>query len=310
MMDPRRILISGSSGLIGCAVVARRRQLGDIVVPLLRGNTRGTGLRWEPGSGTLDPQSVSGFDTVIHLAGEPVLGIWTTRKKQRILNSRVQGTEELVNALVAAHHPPRLFVCASGTNFYGNNGISVLTEDAPKGVGFLSDVCQAWEQASQPIVSVSRLVNLRIGVVLDNRGGTLKKALPVFRSGLAAIMGAGDGYISWISLADVVRVIDHLIDHNGLDGPINVVAPQPVTSEEFIRSIASAVGRGVHMHLPQWPFRLFLGELADETFLSSTRAVPAKLLTDGFHFTDATIGTTLQRLLSCDESRPTREHDQ
>jgi uncharacterized protein (TIGR01777 family) len=297
MSGPRRILISGSTGFIGRAVVARRRELGDVVVPLVRREGSAGSVHWNPGSGTLDPQLVSGFDTVVHLAGEPVVGFWTDKKRQRIFDSRVKGTAELVEALAAAPRPPRRFLCASGINFYGNRGDVLLTEDARKGTGFLAEVCEGWERASQPIANVSNLANLRIGVVLDATGGTLAKMLPMFRMGLGSIVGRGDGYISWITLADLVRVIDHLIDTSELSGALNVVAPEASTSERLAREVASALQRRVHLRLPGWPFRLVLGQLADETILGSVRAVPARLLEDGFHFEDVPLRHALEQCL-------------
>jgi uncharacterized protein (TIGR01777 family) len=294
---PRRILISGSTGFIGRAVAARRRQLGDTVVPLLRSEGAGEGVSWNPGSRSLDPRTVSGFDTVIHLAGEPVVGLWTDAKRQRIFGSRVDGTTELASALAAAPLPPRLFLCASGINFYGNRGDTILTEDAPKGDGFLADVCEAWERASEPAVKTSKVVNLRIGVVLGAQGGTLAKMLPAFRLGLGVIIGRGDGYISWVTLSDLVRVIDYLIETSNLQGSVNVVAPQPVSSGVMAHAIASALGRRVHFRLPRWPFRLLLGQLAEETILGSVRAVPAKLLADGFTFDHAMLEPALGYLL-------------
>jgi uncharacterized protein (TIGR01777 family) len=245
----------------------------------------------------LDPYSVSGFDTVVHLAGEPVVGLWTAKKKQRILESRVKGTAELVEALAAPPRPPKRFLCASGINFYGNREDILLTDDACKGTGFLAEVCEAWERASQPIASVSNLANLRIGVVLDAQGGTLATMLPMFRLGLGAVVGRGDGFISWITLADLIRVIDHLIDTSGLSGSVNVVAPEASTSERLAREVASALQRLVHLRLPGWPFRLALGQLADETVLGSVRAVPSRLLEDGFLFEDVPLRLALQRCL-------------
>jgi uncharacterized protein (TIGR01777 family) len=309
MASPRRILITGSTGFLGRAVMERRRQLGDAVVPLLRGKVPREGMYWNPGSGTLDPQIVSGFDTVIHFAGEPVLGLWTRAKKQRILQSRVKGTQELTTALNAAETPPRLFLCASGINFYGNCGNTVLTEVAPKGDGFLAEVCASWEQTSESAAQSTRLVNLRIGVVLDAHGGVLAQMLPAFRLRLGAIIGKGDGYVSWITLNDLVRVIDYLIDESELRGPVNVVAPQPVTSAAFVRGVASAMKVGLHLRLPRWPFRMLLGRLADETLLGSVRAVPAKLLADGFTFEDDELRPALERCFSPIEPNLAEEHE-
>jgi uncharacterized protein len=280
----RRILISGSSGLIGRAVVASRQRAGDVVVPLVRAKGTASALLWSPGSGTLDPALVSGFDTVIHLAGEPVVGLWRSAKKRRIIDSRVLGTAELATALASAAMPPRLFLSASGINFYGNRGDTVLDETAPSGQGFLAEVCRAWEAASQPLTNRSRIVHLRIGVVLASEGGVLPTLLPAFRMGLGAIVGDGEGYVSWIALEDLVRVIDHLVEASNIDGPVNVVAPQPVTSQALNRAIAKALDSKVRLRLPAWPFRSLLGPLADETILGSVRAIPGKLVRDGFRF--------------------------
>lgn len=280
----RRILISGSSGLIGRAVIASRRRSGDVVVPLVRAKGTAGALLWEPGSGKLDPTLVSDFDTVIHLAGEPVVGLWTSAKRRRILDSRVLGTSELATALASAAVPPRLFLSASGINFYGNRGNTVLDETAPSGQGFLAEVCEAWEAASQSLTDRSRIVHLRIGVVLASEGGLLPRLLPPFRIGLGAIVGNGEGYVSWIALEDLVRAIDHLIETSAIDGPVNTVAPQPLSSEAFNRAIGNAVNSNVRIRLPAWPFRLLLGQLADETILGSVRAIPGKLVSDGFRF--------------------------
>jgi uncharacterized protein (TIGR01777 family) len=296
----RRILISGSSGLIGRAVVASRQRAGDVVVPLVRAKGIADALLWSPGSGRLDPALVSGFDTVIHLAGEPVVGLWTAAKRRRIMESRVLGTAELATALASAALPPRLFLSASGINFYGNRGDTVLDETAPSGQGFLAEVCKAWEAASQPLINRSRIVHLRIGVVLASRGGVLPQLLPLFRIGLGAIVGDGEGYVSWIALEDLVRVIDHLIEASAIDGPVNVVAPEPVTSEAFNRAIGKAVDSKVRLRLPAWPLRLLLGQVADETILGSVRAIPGRLLNNGFRFRrdsleEALIGIGLRR---------------
>ena len=292
----RRILISGSSGLIGRAVIASRRRAGDVVVPLVRAKGTADALLWDPGSGTLDPALVSGFDTVIHLAGEPVVGLWTASKRRRIMESRVLGTTELATALASATLPPRLFLSASGINYYGNRAKTVLDETSPSGDGFLAEVCRAWEAASKPLTNRSRIVHLRIGVVLAAEGGVLPRLLPAFRIGLGANIGDGEGYVSWVALEDLVRVIDHLIEASNIDGPVNVVAPEPVTSEAFNRAIGSAVDSRVRIRVPAWPFRLLLGQLADETILGSVRAIPGRLARDGFAFHCNTLDVALARM--------------
>ena len=281
-----RILISGSTGFIGRALIGQLTASGYTVVPLLRGRSSHGYPHWNPGSGTLDPALVSGFDTVIHLAGEPVFGHWTDAKKCRILESRLQGTDELATALAAAEVPPRVFLCASGINFYGNQGDTILGEDAPVGQGFLAKVCEAWEGASQPLANVARIVKLRIGVVLSPYGGMLSKILPIFRFGLGGVVAGGHGYMSWISLRDLVRAVEYLVNADQLAGPINIVSPQAVTARKFSEAVAAAVGRSALISVPGWPVRLLLGEMAEDTILGSVRAFPQKLLDAGFEFHD------------------------
>jgi uncharacterized protein len=291
--SPDRILISGSSGFIGRALIGHLTASGYTVVPLLRGKSSSGNPYWNPGSGTLNPAVVSGFDTVIHLAGEPVVGRWTDAKKCRILESRSLGTSELATALAAAEVPPRVFLCASGINFYGNRGDTILDEDAPLGEGFLAKVCEAWEGASQPLANLARIVNLRIGVVLSPYGGTMSRVLPIFRLGLGGVVAGGHGYISWISLKDLVRAVEYLINADQLTGPINIVSPHPVMARIFSEAIAVAVGRSVLISVPGWPVRLLLGEMAEETVLSSVRALPKKLLDAGFEFNDSELEEAL-----------------
>ena len=286
---PLRVLVSGSTGLIGRRIVAERRAAGDVVVPLVRGDAAANEVHWNPGAETLNPAAVSGFDVVIHLAGEPVLGRWTADKKRRIFESRARGTKELVEALAATERPPRLFLCASGINFYGYRVDGVVDESSPRGGGFLAEVCEAWEAATRPLAKVTRVVNLRIGVVLASNGGTLAVMLPIFRMGLGGPVGGGDGYLSWIALGDLVRVVDHSITSEGLRGPVNVVAPQPVTGRAFAKALGVAVGRPAVIPVPAWLVRLLMGEVAEETALGSVRAVPTRLLEDGFQFQYPTI---------------------
>ena len=281
----RRILVSGSTGLLGRAIVAQRQAAGDHVVPLVRGEAPGDAVRWDPLHGLLDPAAVSGFDAVIHLAGEPVANArWTAGKKRRILDSRVAGTRTLATALAAAPQPPRVFVCASGINFYGDSGDRVIDEAVPAGSGFLSEVCVGWEAATAPLAPLARVVNLRIGVVLAAYGGTLAAMLPLFRLGLGGSVGGGHAYLSWIALEDVVRAIDHVIASAALHGPVNLVAPEPVTGREFTAALAAAVGKPAVLPVPAWAVRLLLGQMAEETVLASVRAVPRRLLDDGFGF--------------------------
>lgn len=292
----RRILISGSTGLIGSHVVAARRAAGDTVIRLVRKAAGADTVLWDAGATPLDPALVSGLDAVIHLAGEPVAGRWTAGKKRRILESRVRGTKALAEAVAAAERPPSVFLCASGINFYGDRGSEIVDESDPAGCGFLAEVCVAWEAASQAAAGVSRVVNLRIGMVLAGNGGALAAMLPIFRLGLGGAVGGGGAYLSWLALEDLVRGIGHAMDSPNLRGGVNVVAPQPVTNREFTAELAKAVRRPAVLPVPGWAARLAFGEMADETVLASVRAVPRRLEADGFVFREPRLREALASL--------------
>ncbi len=300
-----RVLVSGTTGLIGRRLVAERRAAGDTVVALVRRAVAGVDeVRWNPGgeggAEALDPAVVSGFDAVIHLAGEPVLGLWTKAKKRRILESRVMGTKLLVEAIGRAERPPAVFLCSSGINFYGGMREGAVDERSAAGSGFLAEVCEAWEAACDPLRAVARVVNLRIGVVLAREGGTLAAMLPLFRLGLGGSVGPGEGYVSWISIADLVRVIGFSMETDELRGPVDAVAPEPVTGRRLTQALAAAVRRPAVLRVPAWMARAVLGEFGKETVLGSVRAVPRRLLEAGFVFQDATIEATL---VGCGVSR-------
>ena len=247
---------------------------------------------WNP-SQPLDPAFVSCFDVVVHLAGEPVAGRWTAEKKRRITDSRVRGTRTLASALAAAEHPPAVFLCASGINFYGNTGDRAVDEDSPRGEGFLAEVCKGWEAACAPLERVSRVVHMRIGVVLAREGGTLAMLLPLYRLRLGGTVGGGHGYVSWIALSDLIRGMQYTMESANLRGAVNFVAPEPVTGRQLTKALSEAVGRPANLRVPAWAMRLVMGEMADETVLGSVRALPKRLLEGGFQFKDASIGAAL-----------------
>lgn len=292
--------MSGSSGLIGRHVMAALRATGSTVVPLVRRHeASGGSVCWDPATGDLAPRLVSGFDAVIHLAGEPVgPGRWTSDKKRKIYESRVNGTRKLAEALAQADRPPRLFLSASGINYYGDRGDTVLDEMQPLGRGFLAEVCRDWEAAAHPLAGLARIVPLRIGIVLARDGGTLPLMLPLFRLGLGGPVAGGQTYVSWITIRDLVRVILHVVASEALDGPLNVVSPNPTTNRQFTAALAAALGRWAIFHAPAWAVRLLFGQLAVETVLSSVRAVPARLLKDGFVFDDPEIEPALKGVLT------------
>jgi uncharacterized protein len=281
----RRILITGANGLLGKYLSARLTANGNEVVALRRGPQSAGALHWDAGISPLDPGVVSGFDAVIHLSGEPVIGRWTQGKKARILDSRVRSTAALATAIAQSTVPPRVFVCASGVGFYGFRNDAIVDETTAQGGGFLAEVCRNWEEAARSAARTSRVVSVRLGVVLSSRGGMLGSLLPLFRLWLGGTPGDGSQYVSWIALCDVANAVQHVLSTENLAGPVNFVAPQPVTAGDLSRWIGKVAGRPAWLPQPAWAMRAALGrEAADETILSSLRVHPARLLETGFRY--------------------------
>ena len=281
-----RILISGASGPIGTALVASFGPLGIEVVRLARGAARNAGqVSWDP-LAPLSPAAVSGFDAVVHLAGESVVGRWTAEKKKAIRDSRVLGTRHLVAALAQAEVKPRVLVCASAVGFYGDRGDELLREESPSGQGFLPEVCREWEDASRIAGDAGiRTVNIRIGLVLSAKGGALAKLLTPFKLGLGGRIGSGQQWWSWIHVDDVVGGIHHAMRSESLAGAVNLVAPNPVRNAEFTRVLASVLGRPAFFPVPEFALRMAFGKMAaGELLLSSQRTEPGKLLAEGYEF--------------------------
>jgi uncharacterized protein (TIGR01777 family) len=293
-----RILISGASGLIGTALVPTLEARGFNVTRLVRVAAAGEGqLEWNP-TLPMRPELVSGFDAVIHLAGESVMGFWTEAKKARILNSRVLGTAHLSEAIARAPQPPRVFVCASATGYYGDCGEEVLREDSPPGEGFLPEVCRRWEAATKPAEDGKiRTVHVRTGIVLSSEGGALQKMLPVFRMGLGGRLGNGRQWMSWIHIQDLIGAIHYILDRDLTEGPVNFVAPDPVRNAEFTEALAAALSRPALFTVPAFALRMMLGKMAEELFLASQRVEPAKLVGSGYQFKYQDLRTGLQDIL-------------
>lgn len=297
-----KVLVSGSSGLIGTAVVAHLRAHGVAVSRLVRSRRFSSEpeLLWNPVARILDVKGLEGFDAVIHLAGDPIAsGRWTPEKKASIRDSRIKGTQFLCESLIRTDRPPQLLVCASAIGIYGNRRDTLLTEESPPGTGFLAEVGQEWERACEPaLLKGCRVVNLRFGVVLSPRGGALKMMLPPFRLGVGGRLGPGTQWMSWVSLDDAVQAVHHTLNSSSLQGPVNVVAPNPVTNSEFTRILGRLLRRPTALAVPAFAVRLAFGELADEALLASTRVEPKRLKLSGFRFKHPELEPALRDLLA------------
>jgi uncharacterized protein (TIGR01777 family) len=294
---PAKILVSGSSGLIGAALVPALQSNGYEVVRLVRGASASGRVGWDPAR-PLAPESVSGFEVIIHLAGESIVGRWTEAKKRRIRESRVQGTRALAEALAKAPQPPRLLISASAIGYYGNRGEETLREDSSSGDGFLPEVCREWEAAAEPASKAGiRAVQMRFGVVLSALGGALQKMLLPFRMGVGGKVGNGRQWMSWIAIDDLVGAIQHVIKTDTLRGPVNGVGPGPVRNAEFTRTLASVLSRPAIFPMPGFAARLAFGQMADELLLASQRVEPAKLMASGYVFQKPDLSTALEDIL-------------
>jgi uncharacterized protein len=293
-----RILVTGASGLIGTALLASFAPQGAQVVRLVRGRPKDAGeVSWDP-MAPLSPAVVSGFDVVVHLAGETIMGRWTDEKKKAIRDSRVKVTLNLATALAQTTSKPRVFVCASAIGFYGNRGDEVLSESSASGQGFLPEVCREWEDASKVAEDAGiRTVHLRNGLVLSPKGGALGSVLTPFKLGLGGRLGSGQQWWSWIHIDDVIAGIHHAIKTEALAGAVNMVAPNPVRNSEFTKILASVLGRPAFFPVPEFALRLaFGGQAANELLLSSQRVEPAKLESSGYLFAVRELRVALENL--------------
>jgi uncharacterized protein (TIGR01777 family) len=283
----KRVVISGGSGLLGGAIARAVGASGYEVARLVRGTPGANEVKWDPLAGELDAAAVAGAHAFIHLSGESVgAGRWNEKKKQLILESRTKSTALLANAIAKMTPKPAAFLVASAIGYYGSDrGDEELSESSSSGSDFLAGVCRAWEDASLPAKKAGvRTVNLRFGVVLAKDGSALAKMLPVFRLGLGARVGSGKQVMSSIGLEDAARAVLFALETPALEGPVNVVAPRPVTNAEFTEKLAKALGKGTALPVPAFVLRAAYGEMAKETVLASQRVVPSKLVEAGFEF--------------------------
>lgn len=294
------ILVTGSTGLVGSAVVQFLTTGGHRVLRLVRIAPRNADeIAWNPTAGTIDADKLEGVDAVVHLAGDNIAhGRWSAAKKARIRDSRVLGTRLLSTALAKLNRKPRVFVCASAIGYYGHRGDEVMTESSPPGLTFISTVCRDWEAATEPARQAGiRVVNLRIGVVLTPRGGALAKMLTPFKLCVGGVVGTGRKYWSWIALDDVVGAIHHAITHDELSGPVNAVSPEPLANAAFTKILGRVLHRPTIAPLPAFVVKLMLGEMGDELLLASTRVLPNRLQETGYQFRCPTLEGALRHVL-------------
>jgi uncharacterized protein len=282
---PLTVAVTGASGLVGTALCARLASNGARVLRLVRRAARGLDeIAWQPARGELDAAAMAAAEAVVHLAGANLAGgRWSAARKRELWASRVESTALLARTLAAQEPRPRAFVVASAIGYYGNSGETPVDEAAPRGAGFLAELCEAWEQAAAPAHAAGiRTVHVRCGLVLGGRGGVLARLLPVFRLGLGGPLGDGRQRMSWIALEDLLAVFERALHEEGWIGPINAVAPDAPTNAEFTRALARALHRPARLRVPAWAIRLALGQLGREALLAGQRVEPARLRALGF----------------------------
>ena len=283
-----KVGVTGSTGLIGNALCAVLTTGGNKVVRLRRDKARlgSNDALWNPKGEPEDLNGLEGMDAVVHLAGEPLLGLrWTDEKKKRIWASRVKGTEWLARTLSQLKRPPRVLVTSSAVGYYGNRGNQVLTESSKPGKGFLSELCQAWEEATRPAARMAiRVVNLRTGVVLSPAGGALGTMLLPFKVGIGGRLGSGRQYVSWIDHDDMLSLILHVIRTDTIRGAVNATTPYPVPNSTFTGTLGRVLNRPTLVPIPSLAVKALFGEMGTETLLASARVRPAVAEETGFVF--------------------------
>ncbi|HAM39757.1 MAG TPA: TIGR01777 family protein [Candidatus Omnitrophica bacterium] len=295
------VAVTGSSGLVGSALDAFLSENGHRVTRVVRSQPKpGAGaVRWDPSTGFIEPRGLDEVDAIVHLAGENIAsGRWSARKKADIRGSRVISTRRLCESLAQHATPPQTLVCASAIGYYGHRGDEVLREESASGADFLAEVCRDWEAATKPAADAGiRVVNLRFGVILSATGGALAKMLTPFKLCLGGVIGNGRQWMSWIGLDDATGVIIQALTNETLRGPVNVVAPQPVTNCVFAKTLGRVLRRPAMFPVPAFVLRLALGEMADALLLSSQRVEPAKLVASGYKFRFPELEGALRHLL-------------
>lgn len=293
------VLISGSSGLIGTALKDSLVSAGHTIYPLQRNVTGGAPFYWSPAENIIHLDESIKIDIVIHLAGENIAdGRWTEAKKQKIVQSRKAGTRILCDALAKLPHKPSLLISGSAIGFYGETGSDIVDENSPPGTGFLTEIAQQWEKATQAAEQAGiRTVHIRTGIVLSPLGGVLQRLVLPVKLGVGGVVGNGQQYMSWVSIGDMINMIEFIIDNDTLSGPVNMVSKNAVTNVTFMKTLGKVLKRPTFFPLPAFVARLLFGEMADALLLSSTRVYPAKLEAAGYKYINQDLESALKDLL-------------
>jgi uncharacterized protein (TIGR01777 family) len=298
------VAITGSSGLVGTALIDALVAEGQLVRRLVRRPVRDAQheIHWDPAANTIDAGQLVGVDAIVHLAGESLADHrWTEAVKARLRDSRILGTRLLCRTIANLASKPSVLVSASAIGFYGDRGAEIVNESSPPGRGFLAELCQDWEAETRSARDADvRVVNLRLGVVMSRRGGALGKMLTPFKLGLGGVIGSGQQYLSWISLDDVVSAIQFALSSAALAGPVNAVAPQPVTNREFTKTLGRVLRRPTVFPMPAFAARLAFGEMADEMLLGGVRVEPHVLASAGFAFQHPQLELALRHAIGRD----------
>lgn len=283
-----RILIGGSTGLVGERLIKALKEKGHDVGRLVRGDrqTEEAQVKWIPSAGQLATRELEGYEAVVNLAGENIFGLWTESKKRAIRESRVQSTKLLAETMAQMENKPRVFVCASAMGYYGgDNGAEPLTEDSPSGDDFLAHVCVDWEKACDPAREAGiRVANMRFAIVLSKDGGALKSMLPPFKLGLGGPIGDGTQYFPWVHIDDAVGAIIYALEHDDVAGPVNVSAPVAPLNKDFVKTLGRVLNRPAVLRVPAFALKLAPGDMADQMFLASYNLIPTRLTQNGYAY--------------------------
>lgn len=293
------VLVSGASGVVGSVLTPFLTTGGHNVIRLVRRSPKQGEIFWNPASGQLDTSAMNGIDAIVHLAGEHIgQGRWTPEKKKIIIESRTKSTELIAKAAAQMNPLPKVLICASAIGYYGNRDECLMTEDACCGSDFISEVCDLWEKAAAPAIDKGiRIVFARIGIALTPMGGALERMLLPFMLGLGGKFGSGEQYMSWIGIDDLIASIYHLINHETISGPVNLVSPNPVSNAEFTQILGKVLNRPTRMNVPEFAIKLAFGQMGKEVVLSGARVEPRKLVESGYAFRYPELESALSHVL-------------